>query len=239
MSNKITAKEITLKGSNTSNVKGFFNLDKVTVYDDFCGADIAAVWTQSDDNGGTVAIGGGSGGTVTLTTGGTDDDRAIITGSLNWLCAKNPRMEARVQIARITDCAFGVGFTDATTEGDNVQPFSVSGTTVVDTASDGAAIVFDTDATTDYFWVVNSKAGTQGGNILPSTAVPVAATYIDLGVSLDTTGAATYYINGVAVGYKAAAVTAATLLCPYISVVNRAGAALVLTADCIKVWQDR
>ena len=83
MSNKVTAKELTLKGSYTANVKGNFNLDKVTVYDDFTGADISAVWTQSDDNGGTVAIGGGAGGTVTLTTGGSDDDRAIITGSLH------------------------------------------------------------------------------------------------------------------------------------------------------------
>jgi hypothetical protein len=239
MSNKITAKKITLEGTNVANVSGNFNLDKVTYADDFGGSDINAYWTQSDDNGGTVAIGGGSGGTVTLTTDANDDDRAIITGSLNWLPTKNPVMEARVKVARITDGSFGVGFTDATTEGDNLQPFSVSGTTVTDTASNGAAIVFDTDATTDYFWVVNTKANTQGGNILPSTCVPVADTYINLRVALDSTGAATYYIDGVEVGYKAAATTASTLLCPYVSVINRAGAALVATVDYIKIWQDR
>lgn len=234
--------------NNKANVYGNLSIDKVTVADDFTGADISAYWTQSDDNGGTVAIGSAAavtgagstaGGSVTLTTGAADDDRAIITGSLNWWAAKNPVMEARVMVDRITLASFGVGFTDATTEGDNVQPFSVSGTTVVDTCSNGAAIVFDTDATTDYFWVVNTATNTQSGNILTSTSVPVADTYITLRVAIDSTGAATYSINGKAVGYKAAAVTTTTPMCPYISVVNRAGGALILTADYIKVWCDR
>jgi hypothetical protein len=243
-------KKIAFKGdaNNNANIAGNPSYEKVVVYDDFTGADISAYWTQSDDNGGTVAIGAtgaatgaGStaGGSVTITTGGTDDDRGIITGSLNFFATKNAVVEARVMVDRITACSFGVGFTDATTEGNDLQPFSVSGSTVTDTADNGAAIVFDTDATTDYFWVVNSKATTGGGNILGSTYVPVADTYINLRVELDTTGAATYYINGVAVGHKAAAVTATTPLCPYVSAINRAGGALICTIDYIKVWQDR
>ena len=225
-----------------ANIAGNPSFEKVVVYDDFTGPDIDVNWTQVEDNGGTVAIATGAsanGGAFTITTGGTDDDRGMLYGALNWFPAKNPVMEARVKVARITLCSFGVGFSDAVTEGDNVQPFSVNGTTVVDTASDGAAIVFDTDATTKYFWIVNSLITTQGGSILPSTYVPVADTYITLRVAIDALGGARYYINGVEVGYKALATTTTTALTPYVSCINRAGAALVLTCDYIKVWQDR
>jgi hypothetical protein len=102
--------------------------------------------------------------------------------------------------------------------------------------------VFDTDETTDYFWIVNTKNNTEGGNILPVTApgyVPVADTYVTLRVAIDTSGNANYFINGNCVGSKKNALTAATALCPYVSAINRAGAALVVTVDYIACWQDR
>ncbi len=232
------------------NIEGNPSYKKTVVYDDFTGADIGSYWTQVEDNGGTVAIGAtaavagaGSavGGSFTITTGATDDDRGMLYGSLNFIAAKNPVMEAVVKVDRITLISFGVGWSDAVTEGNDVQPFSVNGTTVVDTADNGAAIVFDTDASVDYFWVVNSNATTGGGNILPAAYVPVADTYITLRVAIDSAGGARYYINGVAVGYKALAVaiTAAAVLCPYVSLINRAGGAVILTCDYIKCWQDK
>jgi hypothetical protein len=245
MSHRVYADDRLVLGSEANskdNIYGNPSYNKVVVYDDFTGADISSYWTQTEDNGGTVAIATGAAansGAFTITTDVNDDDRGILTGSLNWYPAKNPVMEARVMVDRITLCSFGVGFTDATTEGNDVQPFSVSGATVTDTANNGAAIVFDTDATTDYFWIVNSLATAEGGSILPSTRVPVASTYITLRVAIDTAGGARYYINGEEVGYKALATTTTTALCPYISCINRAGAALVLTCDYIKVWQDR
>ncbi len=231
------------------NIEGNPSNKKLVVVDDFTGADITSYWTQVEDNGGTVAIGAtaavagaGSavGGSFTITTGATDDDRGMLYGSLNFIAAKNPIMEARVKVDRITLISFGVGWSDAVTEGNDVQPFSVSVATVTDTADNGAAIVFDTDATDDYFWVVNSNATTGGGNVLASTYVPVADTYITLWVAIDSVVGARYYINGVAVGYKvtAVAITAAAVLCPYVSLVNRAGGAAILTCDKIKIWQD-
>ncbi len=253
MSQQVTvSRRLEFKGdaNQEANVRGNFATEKCYIYDDFTGADISTYWTQVEDNGGTVAIGttaavAGSGsavnGSFTITTGGTDDDRGMLYGSLNFIAEKNPVMEARVKISRITLASFGVGFSDAVTEGDNVQPFSVNGTTVTDTASNGAAIVFDTDADDDYFWIVNSNATSQGGNVLGSQYVPVADTYVTLRVAIDSAGNADYFINGVQVGHKALAVaiTSAATLCPYVSCINRAGAALVLTCDYIRCWQDR
>ena len=242
--------EFTGDANQESNIKGNFSPEKYFFFDDFSGADIDSYWTQTEDNGGTVAIGTtaavtGAGsavnGSFTITTDVNDDDRGMLAGSLNFFPTKNPVMEARVKISRITLASFGVGFSDAVTEGNDVQPFSVTGTTITDTASNGAAIVFDTDATTKYFYIVNSNAGTQGGTLLSSTYVPVADTYVTLRIAIDSAGNADYFINGVQVGHKALAVaiTSAATLCPYVSCINRAGTALVLTCDYIKVWQDR
>lgn len=103
---------------DTANIKGNWSPEKFYFFDDFSGADISSYWTQTEDNGGTVAIATSTsaiGGAFTITTDVNDDDRGILTGSLNFLPTKNPVMEARVKIDRITLASFGVGFTDATT----------------------------------------------------------------------------------------------------------------------------
>lgn len=220
------------------NIEGNPMFDKVVYYDDFLGDAIRDEWNPVSDNGGTVAITAASGGTVTLTTSTVDNDRAILTQGLNWYCAKKPFVFAKVKVDAITTVGLNVGFSDALTEGDDHLAFEISGTTIVDTCTDGACWVFDTDATNDYWHYCNTKNGTQAGTAYGTNA-PVAATYVWLGVGLDTSGNATFYYNGNAVGYKASAVTTSTALTPFFGVISRAGsAARVMSIDKVYIFQD-
>ena len=64
----------------------------------------------------------------------------------------------------------------------------------------------------------------------------MAATQVTLRVAIDTAGNATYYYNGVQVGYKALAVRTTIPLVPYIGIRNTSGVAHVLTCRYCRVW---
>ncbi len=221
----------------TDNIEGNPCNAKNVFVDDFLGDLLADEWAPTNANGGLEAITAGSGGTLTLTTSTTDHDRSIIGHGLNWYANKACVMEARVKVSSIADVGIFVGFSDAVTEADNTVPFNINGTTIEDTADDGAGFCFSTDATSDYWYIVNSLATVGGGASI--AIAPVAATYETFRVALDTLGNATYYRNGVAVGYKALAVTPTVALSPVLSCITHTTAAKVLTVDYVKCWQDR
>lgn len=226
-----------------ANVGGNFSLSKVTLYDDFLGDVLADEWTPSGNNGGTEAITAGSGGTVTLTTGGTDDDRSILSGGLNWYCAKNPVMEVRCKVDRITGVGINIGFNDAVTEGDNVLAASLDAGVATQTAGmsdDNALFLFDTDGSPDYWYYAAGKATAKGVPVVIGTTTPGADTYHTYRIALDTLGNARFYVDGLAVGFLAACITTTDPLCPFVGVINRANTgAVILAIDYIKCWQDR
>ncbi len=220
-----------------ANIFGNPCFDKVVFYDDFLGDALDARWAPSGDNGGTEAITVGTGGTVTLTTGGTDHDRSILAHELNWYANKACVIEARIKVNAITAVAINMGFSDAKTEANDLIPFMISVTTVTDTASNAVCFVFDTDADSDVWYMCNTIANTQTGT---STAIaPVADTYETFRVELDILGNATFYRNGIAVGYKALAVTITTALTPIFAVIEHGTSARVLTVDYVYCWQNR
>ena len=179
-------------------------------------------------------------GGITLTTAATDTKTCSYAfGGIHALCANNPVVEVKLKLDVITTVAINVGFTDATTEATALLPFLISGTTITDTASNGAMFCFDTEQTTDRFYIVNTKAGVQGGTLLSAVQAPFsAATNITLRVALDTSGNATYYYNGAVVGRKVNATTAATPLVPYVGIRNNTATAHVATVRYVRVWED-
>ena len=220
------------------NVKGNFNPEKIFAEYNFTekALDSTNKYTKFLDTDSTVEL--GSGGAV-FTTPATDTKTCSLSqGGIWWYPSKNPVMEAKFKIDVITTVAINVGFSDATAEGTGALPFTISGTTITDTATDGAMFCFDTNQDTDYWYIVNTKNGTQGGTILASTYVPVAATDATLRVAIDSSGNARYFYNGVQVGYKASAVTSTIPLIPYVGIRNNTATAHILTLRYVRCWAD-
>lgn len=178
---------------------------------------------------------------ITLTTAATDTKTCSYAfGGIHVLCAKNPVVEFHFQIDVITTIAINAGLTDAVTEASAALPFTISGTTVSDTASNAAMFCFDTEQTTDRWYIVNTKANAEGGTLLSALEAPFApATNIRVRVRLDSTGKAWYYFNEKPVGVvKPNATTAATALVPYFGIRNNSAAAHIATLRYVRLWED-
>jgi hypothetical protein len=221
---------------------------KVAHFDDFLGdtlnTDHYTIPTKGSD-GATVdfAITSGSvGGVITGTTGaGAGGTYAVngiqLGGALQWKAASGGlEFEAKVKISAITNVAIFVGLSDQVSTLEEAA--SLSGTTFTTNATDAAGFLFDTAATTDTIRCVGVKADVDGTAVDTSLAF-VADTYIVFGVRLDSSGNATYLMDGAAVGYVANAVTASVALAPYIGVCARAAASRTCSADWVLVQQSR
>ena len=198
--------------------------------------DNTSIYTENLDTSSTIAI--GNGGCV-FTTDATDNKVASqAQGGIFVYCAKNPTVEMRFKLNDVTNVAIFSGLNDATSEGAATLPFALSGSTLTDTCTDGVGFLFDTDQTLDYWNVVNTKNGTQAFTQLASSYVPVNATDVVLRTSLDATGNASYYYNGVQVANKLLAVTAANPLVPFFGIKNMSASAHVATLKYVRLWMD-
>jgi len=232
-------------GSNANfidNIYGNPSHRKIVFEDNFVGKllDETNDYTTYKDGTNTVALSRNTayGSGVSLTTSTTDTHTVSLAGNVAWYPSKNPILEMRFRIDVITTVAIFMGFNDETAEATTLLPFGLVTATLTDTATDAAGFLFDTRQSLSYFNIVNTKNGTDAFTQLASTKVPVAATSLTLRVAIDTSGNATYYWNGEAVGYKASAVTTTVGLCPYIGIRNNSGAAHVLVLERLKCWQD-
>jgi hypothetical protein len=232
----------TEQAGNQANIFGNPSNKKAVFVDHFVNKALNATndYTAFIDTDSTVALGAGATATgyVTFTTLATDTRTASLAGNLAWYCARNPIMEARIKVDVITTVAINVGFNDATAEGTTALPFLITGTTITDTCTDGAMFCYDTNQTTDRWYIVQTKNGTQTGVLLGAKYTPVAATWVTLRVALDTAGNAYYYYNGEFVGRIASAVTTTVALCPYIGFKNLSAAIHIMDLDYIKLWAD-
>ncbi len=235
------------KAAQGPNFKGNFMPEKVILHDHFIADPSEQDWVEEESNGGTIAQAAANGGTVTLTLGGTNDDVAEFSHAAQWSAAKNCVMEARVKVDDITNVGINIGWLDADMSTNDQIGFEITAgaATLVDVrGSDGAVFVFDTDGNSDVWYVAATKADAEGtpvtlnGATNGATTAPVAATYANFRVALNSDGDATFYYNGEAVGFLPTAVTVATLQCPYVANIAREGAAKVATVDRITCWQD-
>jgi len=232
--------------NQSANIKGNAMMEKVYLHDHFIADPDEQDWVEEASNGSTIAQAAANGGTVTITTGGTDDDVGEFSHAAQWSGSKNCVMEARVKVDDITTVGLNVGWIDADMSANDQICYELDGTNALVNArgSDGAAFVFDTDAGTDVWYCAAVKSDTEGtpvtlaGGTYGATTAPVNNTYANFRVALDTSGNATFYYNGEAVGYLPECCTAATLMCPYVAIVARDGVARVATIDRITCWQD-
>jgi len=186
----------------------------------------------------TSAIALASGG-ITLTTAATDTKTCTQSqGGIWWYPAKNCMTEFKFQIDDIANVAIFAGLVDAASEASGLLPFGIVTATLTDTASNGAGFLYDTRQTNAYFNIVNTNGNTEAFTQLASTRVPVAATDLILRVSIDTSGNARYYWNGLEVGYKESAVSSTTPLVPFFGIRNNNASAHVATLRRVDIWQD-
>lgn len=227
----------------TRNIKGNPNPERAC-FDEHFFFDLSEHdWVEGEANGGTIAWAAPH--IVTLTTGGTNDDVNELSHAMTMTCNKNFFIQFRAHTDIITAVGINLGVVDAAMATNDQICFELTGTALVNArVTDGAAFVFDTDGSNDVWYTAATKGDAEGtpatftGQTYGATTAPVASTYAYFGIKGDTSGNITYYYNGEAVGYGAAALTNTTALLPYVANIDREGAAKVVTVDRITIWQD-
>ncbi len=213
------------------------------LYDDFIMKTIDTTnhWTFAAVNSGAVAYNSQVGGAARITTGAADDDDAELASELVWKAANSCAVEIRLAAADVTGGAFCIGFSDAQGEAADLVAidFSNSGA-LKTTASDAVCFVLDPDKTANdtHVYLCSVKNDTDGTPV-DTGVVPVAGTYNTYRIEFNSSGDVEAYIDGVLVGQLSAAITTTDLLCTYVGVINREGAANTWDIDYIRAWQWR
>lgn len=234
-------------------VTGFGNIRPglsavVELRDDFTGEEIDGYRWQSligsdAECRQAIVLADQAGGVVRLTTG--DDAAATMAvngvqlqSRLNWKANQGGLVfECRVAIDTITSVCVFIGMTDQVAALE--MPFTLSGTTLTSNASNAFGVLFDTDATTDDWWLVGVAADVDATEQDAGVA-PTAATFETWRIEVSATGAADFYRNGTLIGSTlGGAVTASVLLTPVIAAFSRTSASRNIDADFIAVQAQR
>lgn len=219
----------------------------VNYFDDFLGDVIADQWgvdKGSDGAAANFAISAAVNGMVRATTGAGAGASMAANGvqlhqQLLWKANMgNLEMEARVKISAITTVALFVGFTDQIGSLEAPITSAASADTITTNATDAVGFMFDTAMSTDTIWLVGVKNDVDATKA-NSAVAPVADTWITLKVELDTSGNATFYINGAKKGTVSAAVTATVALTPVVTCFRRAAESITCDVDYIDIYASR
>lgn len=181
------------------------------------------------------------GGVVSATTAASDNDGSQILLSVPVQASKGGLVfETRLFIgSSVENVCINAGLTDSTSL---EMPAEISGTTITTNASDACVFVYDTDQTTDKWYVVGVKANTDATGNGITTSTPVADTYQTLRIEIPAAGTtASFYINGTLVGSLTAnAITAATKVYATVNIESRdAGGAKAVSVDYIFLGHTR
>ena len=215
----------------------------VKLSDDFICKAVNATdtWNVTLTNSGTVAYSAASGGTALFTTDTGNDDELELTSGLCFMSNKAPIFEAKFAATDVLKGAFALGFSDATSETDDVIAIDFSNAgALVTTASDAALFVFDPDKTAGgtHVWLCAVKGDTDATPV-DTGFVPVTGVAAIYRLELDDLGNVKGYINGNYVGTIATCITITDPLCTYVGTINRETEANTWTLDYIRAWQDR
>lgn len=199
-------------------------------------------------NGLTLARANLDGGAMTLTMGGADEDCGEFYHNAIWTPEFNCGMFAKLKISAITNVCVTVGFVDAYENTDDHVAGEIDGTALrnMSNTADWVGFTFDTDQTTDVWYVGASNNGTEGTPVAAAGSLaPVADTYFYVCVQTEKDGNVTFYYGTkidrlTAVGYRPTAIAHAetNLLAPYVGFIAHTATALVCTVSRIIVWQD-
>lgn len=214
--------EKALQFKDFATIGGNPSFSKNVIYDDFLGIALDAErWVFAGNNGGTEAITVAQGGTATLTTGATDDDRSILASPLNFLCSKNPVIEARIKVSAATTIGVNFGFNDASTEGNDALAAEITGTALTNARStDFVGFVYDTDGTNDFWHVAATIANAEGTPVLAkavgrvmngTTRISGGPVTINAGSNTVTVGIGTFLVDLPVGAYGTATQSTATV----------------------------
>lgn len=200
-------------------------------YELFDGSDAQAVSPAISANT-LVAVTGDAG------TGFAADGTQLFGDTGYTLTGATTIVEARLKISAITNAYFFFGLTDQKAALEAPIESAASADTITTNATDAIGFFFDTAMDTDNIWLagVNNNSDETHQD---STIAPVADTYLTLRISVNSSGDATFYINGAAVGstMTTAAATGVTLY-PTIAASARSTASRTLTAEYLYLRRD-
>lgn len=189
-----------------------------------------------------------TGGMIRLSSSTTDNENVVWRGSPLTPSDGGLFIEAKVKLVSITIGAYNVGFSDVLDLTTPVLPFEFSGTTLTTAAVDGAAFLFDVDATTDV-WRIGAvdtnvdtlnSAITDFGTIADTGGVaPVADVFDVLRVEVEANGTARFVKNGIEVNKTRLAVTPTAILFPYVMAEARSAATAIVEVAYVEYGANR
>lgn len=211
------------------------NPDYVTFFDDFLGDAVNTTWQPNLSTGATIAINAAQNGTARFSTDTDDNDFATLALGLHWLVSKGWTLfEARVaSVSAITLRAIEVGLSDALSETNGLAFSDHSATGITAVATDAAIFGYDTDAGMSR-WAANSV---KGGGTPQATLLSDApsTTFARLGVAINSSGDAFYYVNNELVATHTDAVATTAVLTPWISLKSLSGAIKSIDVDYVGI----
>lgn len=214
--------------------------------EDFFGDLIGDEWSAAAGNDAQAAVAtvipGATAGWIRLTSGDTttvSESLSAITHGLNWK-ASNGGLELEVRflpVSAVTTVAYFVGFTDTLATTTLEEPITLSGTTFTTNATDAVGFVYDTAATTDNWYAMGVKNGTDATAVDTGYAPTVGVDILRIAVNKD--GDAYFYIDGVEVGVVEDAITPTVSITPIVSVMARTTTSRSVDVDYIAIKMDR
>jgi len=224
--------------NEADNVKGNLSETRMTFVDWFVGDTVATIYTETLDglNDDVAPIAGGVPG-LSLLSGDTDDQVMFFGTGLIFDISNNPVIEAKIRITDVDQTSFYFGFSDANTETTPASTIDYAGGTLAAAATNAAGFVSDADKSSSLFYAAHIKTG---GSVAAATTgiTPTDSTWYVLRVKLDSSGNCWWYINGVAVYYKATAVTDVPLCAVFNAGTRDDGGGDAVYVKYLKAWQD-
>ena len=171
------------------------------------------------------------------TCGDTDNEVSFLATALIFDITQKPEIEIKLKIVNVSGTFVYFGFSDATSETTPAATIDAAGGTLTAAATNAVGFVCDADLGPSSLYCASVNAG---------GAVQSVDTGIDWTdnqskikrVSLDSSGNARFYVDGVQKGYIALAV-ADVPLCAILNYGQRAGEAnTVVHMRYLKKWQD-
>lgn len=182
------------------------NIQTFEVFDDFLMQTLTEADTPWILNSGSdaqaidAAVQTAEEGTIRITTGDADgttaNDASQVVGSIPVQADSGGLfMEARLKcVTNVNTMSLCVGFTDVSTL---EEPFTNSADTITSNATDAACFLYDTDATTDYWWAVAVDTDVDDTGNAATSSLPVADTYQTLRIEVSPDGnTIKYFVDG-------------------------------------------
>lgn len=218
------------------------NPDQFSYFDDFVTPGLsaaAAPWQADAGSTGahTTDAAGLAGGVLVGTTAATDNDHLTLALSTTLSVANGwVFFDTRVQLPSIAGIEVEFGLNDALSEAAGVafSDHTVAGATAV--AEDAAVFAFSTEDSITT-WHVNTvrDAATDVVQAVNTGTTVEAATWYQLGVAIDSSGNAFFYIDGARVATIENAVATDALLTPWLTVASDGGDAKAVNIDYVGV----